>query len=97
MKTGVNQTDSRPLRENRRENHTSGKPWKVVANGGQLWSNGIDEHSRSWDLSESHGQSRYMTDIGHFRSTDQKVGGSNPSERTKSPGQSIVVVVAAAT
>ena len=31
------------------------------------------------------------------RATDQKVGGSNLSERTKSPGQSIVVVVAAAT
>ena len=22
------------------------KPWKVVANGGQLWSNRIDEYSR---------------------------------------------------
>jgi uncharacterized lipoprotein YddW (UPF0748 family) len=29
--------------------------------------------------------------------TDQKVGGSNPSERTKSPGQRLILVVALAT
>jgi hypothetical protein len=31
------------------------------------------------------------------RATDQKVGGSNPSERTKSPGQSVALIVGSAT
>ena len=51
--------------------------------GGQLWSNGIEEHSSSRCLSESPGRSRYMADMGPSISTDQKVGGSNPSERAK--------------
>jgi hypothetical protein len=29
-------------------------------------------------------QQRYIAHIGHFRSTDQKVAGSNPAERAKS-------------
>ena len=33
----------------------------------------------------------HLADIGRFRSTDQKVAGSNPAERAKSPGQRLTL------
>jgi hypothetical protein len=50
----------------------------MVVGCGQMDSGNIPGHGA---LRETSGHSRYMTDIGSFRSTDQKVAGSNPAER----------------
>ena len=42
-------------------------------------------------LTVRRGHWRYKVDIGHFRSTDQKVAGSNPAERAKSPGETLTL------
>ncbi len=69
------------------------KRLQKVESGGSWWSVTVTPKSTKLQVDGNDGLSghcRYMADIGQFRSTDQKVAGSNPAERAKSPGQRAV-------